>query len=262
MDVFSLFIQLIIENIGFLVSIFINLILLFIIFMCMAAQGSFFADSLRVKFGFLREPNLFLVFNASRRLTLEWRSFNALQNTSKYDKTSEIVLVDRTQDFQVGTSKTKRVGLFDNILNKKPNPETVYNDLGTTVNFANNKEFRTWGYPAHIIVQGENKTISPLDAIKGDPKAKLTSYAVIDAIEGWKAYYKGQFESKQLTKGLFIVGIAVIAMLIFGSIALTLNVQTSVDQFTQFFAANKDTLVKGLDQLKSIIPHVTPGPSG
>lgn len=258
-DVLFLFAKILIDNLGFIVSIMISMFMLFILMMIAKVQGPFFKDTLMVAFGLMKDPNIFLVFNASRRLSLEWRPYAALQNAIKNDKTSEIVLVDRTQDFQFGTTNVKKLGFLDELQKKKPLPESVYTEKGTFVDFDNNKSFRTWGYPAHIIAQGTNKTINPIDTIKDKPESRLTSYAVINAIEGWKAYYSNMYENAVLTRGFFLIVMLIIGALIAGNVLLTFSFGSAMGDVVSFFNQHKETIIAGLEELKRNLPHVTPG---
>lgn len=258
-EVLLVFAKILIDNIGFIAAIMFSFMLLFLLMMVAKIQGPFFKDTLMVSFGMMKDPNIFLVFNASRRLSLEWRPYAALQNAVKGDKTSEIVLVDRTQDFQFGTTVVKKLSFLDELRKKPTKAETVYSEKGVFVDFENNKSFRTWGYPAHIIAQGTNKTINPIDTIKDKPESRLTSYAVINAIEGWKAYYSNMYENAVLTKGFFLIVMLIVGAAIVGNVLLTFSFGSGTGDLVTFFNQHKDVIAQIIEQAKQSIPHVTPG---
>lgn len=245
------------DNIWFIGSLFFNIFLIFIIAFTWKLFGPFYKDSLIVSLGLMKDPNLFVVFGQSRRLGLEWRPFASLQNSVKGDKTSEIVLVDRTQDSQVGSYVNKR-GIFNLFQNKVPR-NNVYEENGVFVNFDNNKDFRSFGYPAHVILQGTNKTINPLDSIKQDPKARLSSFAIIEAIEGWKTWYANKFQTEMLTTKVFLIATFFLIFLLFLNLVFTFNTSGTVDAFKQAFEHYKPIIEQAVQQFQANAPRAEPG---
>lgn len=256
-EIVGLLIEFLLANIGIIISILINIFLALILFRLAALFGPFFKDSLLVAFGLMKDPNLFLIFGQSRRLGLEWRPFMAIQNTAKNDKTTEIVLVDRTQDSQIGSYKSKR-GLLS-LFNGKLPRENAYHDNGVYVEFDNNKDFRSWGFPAHVILQGTNKTVNPLDAMKQDQKVRLSSFAVIEAIEGWKAYFQGKLQGDMLTTKMFLIVAFILIFMLFINIVFSFNANGTLDGFKQLLESNKEVIQFALDQAKGAMPHIEPG---
>ena len=253
-DIIQLILFWIAQNIWFLGAIFLNIVFFFILFRMSQLLGPFFKDSFIVAFGFMKDPNLFVIFGQSRRLALEWRPYSSLQNTVKDDKTSEIVLVDRTQDSQAGTTKSQK-GFFNLIRNKVPKNQT-YGDRGTFVNFDANKEFRSWGYSAHVILQGQNKTINPLDSVKQDPKSRFGSFAVIEAIEGWKAYNSGFLQDNMVTKRMFIIAMIFLGIIVLVNFFFTLNINTFTDGLGKALEHYKPAIDQAYDAAIKTMPRM------
>lgn len=242
-DVTQIVFQLIMDNFWFLYSLFLNFILLGVLFIISMRLGPFLPQILRMSVGMVRKPALTLRFTNAQMATLQVREYSPVIKVDEKEPTSELVHMNREHAFQATTlyPPKKKGGFFG--LFKKPIPveqkmDEVYTDDFIPVDINKKAITYLWGMPLFLLVEGVNSTINPMMSFSQAEQVRAASIAVEQSLLANKLIAEDKFRKELATKSevrnwsllnLFVLGIGLLIVAV-----LLMGLQQTVDTFVKF----------------------------
>lgn len=252
------------QNFLLLYFFFMTLFLIVILVKLRMTLGPFFSQSMKVSFGLMRDPNLFIQLLNSKTAVIEWRSYNQVIKLDPEDPTSELVYVDRQHGWTPAVPLPTNQKGFLNLSNlfgqNKKDLNTIYTDDFVPVEIKPHKNFFVMGRQMHIIFEGQNITQNPLDGYSQDAQVKKAGIAVEHQLIANKLLAESEFRNKIATKddvrnfgllNLFILGIGIVA-----AIMMIMGLQSGLDTFAKFVTDAYNQAKPLIDKVISEAPKV------
>lgn len=239
-----------------------NMILIFVLFRLRMTLGPFFTQSVRVSFGLIRDPNLFIQLLNSKTAVLEWRSYSQVIKLDPEDATSELVYVDR----QHGWTPVTPIGskgffsLFGFGMKPAEKLKTIYTDDFVPVSIASHKSYYVFGRQMHFVFEGQNITQNPLESFSQDAQVKKAGIAVEHQLIANKLLAESEFRNKIATKddvrnmgllNLVLLGIGIVACIV-----MIIGLQGALTEFTKFATDTFEQFRPVLDEILKNTPRV------
>lgn len=242
--------------------IFVNFVLLLILIRLRSVLGPFLGQSIKVAFGLMKDPNLFLHFLNSKTAVIEWRAYNQVVKLDPEEVTSELVYVDRENSFTPTTPIRPNYGLFG-FLKKKPASQRmneIYTDDFVPIKTNSTKNFWAFGKQMHVIYEGQNMTMNPLANFTQDAQVKKAGIAVEHQLQANKLLVINDYLNKLATKGdVQMYGLLNLILLGFGIIALlvmVIGMQGALTEFAKFATDTFNAYKPAIEAFLKDIPRV------
>jgi len=262
-------IDFIMNNFFTIYLLFFNIFLIFVIIRLRVVLGPFFNQSLKVGFGLMKDPNMFLHFLNSKVAVMEWRPYKTVIKLDPEDPTSELIYVDRQNGFAPATTIRPRYARgFLNIFGfgKKLSPiddaNTFYSDEIVPVKL-NPGNFYMFGRQMHVIYEGQNTTQNPLAEFSQDAQVKKAGIAVEHQLIANKLLAESEFRNKMATRddvrnwgmiNLAILGIGIIALIV-----MVIGLQSAVETFAKFAGDTYESYRPAIEAFFNSVPRVVQG---
>lgn len=239
-----------------------NMILVFILFRLRMTLGPFFTQSVRVAFGLIRDPNLFIQLLNSKTAVLEWRSYSQVIKLDPEDPTSELVYVDRQHGWTPVTPIGSKgfLSLFGLGVNSAEKLKTIYTDDFVPISIASHKSYYVFGRQMHFVFEGQNITQNPLESFSQDAQVKKAGIAVEHQLIANKLLAESEFRNKIATKddvrnwsllNLVLLGVGIIAC-----VMMIMGLQSGLDTFATFVKDIYTQAKPFIDEIISKTPRV------
>lgn len=243
-----------------------NIFFIFLFIRLRVILGPFLNQTIRVAFGRIRDPNLFIHFLNSRTCIIEWRAYNQVVKLDPEDPTSELVYTDREKGFTPVTPLPIKSKGFLNLFNKPSATERmneIYTDDFVPVKLNASKNYYTFGRQMHVIYEGQNITQNPLEEFSQDAQVKKAGIAVEHQLIANKILAESEFRNKIATKddvrnfgllNLLLLGIGIVALIV-----MVVGMQGAMSEFIKFSTETFNNYKPAIEAFLNNIPRVIPG---
>lgn len=256
------------QNFLLIYFFFMNIVFIFVLIRLRSVLGPFLNQSIKVAFGRMKDPNLFVHFLNSKTCILEWRAYNQVVKLDPDDSTSELVYVERGKGFTpvtphpVAQKGFFNLGIFGSA-SKKERMNEIYTDEFVPVSLNATKNYWVFGRQMHVIYEGQNITQNPLELFTQDAQVKKAGIAVEHQLIANKLLAESEFRNKIATKddvklyglmNLIILGLGVVALIV-----MVIGLQGTIGEFTKFATETFETYKPAIEAFLNNIPRVIPG---
>lgn len=256
-----------VQNSFTILLFFLNIFWMIVFIRLRATLGPFLNQSLRVSFGMMKDPNLFIQFLNSKVAVFEWRSYNQVIKLDPEDPTTELVYVDRQNGQTPAVPNRKKESIFAFLgIGKKSSRDKsneIYTDDFIPISLNPKKNYYFLGRQMHVIYEGQNITQNPLENFSQDAQVKKAGIAVEHQLIANKLLAESEFRNKMATKddvklygllNLAILGIGIVALIV-----MVIGLQGALDTFAKFAKETFAQYSPVIEALLKNVPRVVPG---